>query len=76
LIWLFWRWDLRTIYLGWAGLELLPLISTSQVTRITDLSYRPSQKYPFQREHKIAGHQWLTPAVLATWEAEIRRIEV
>jgi hypothetical protein len=24
----------------------------------------------------VAGHQWLTPVILATKEAEIRRIEV
>jgi hypothetical protein len=24
----------------------------------------------------IAGHQWVTPIVLATWEAEVKRIEV
>jgi hypothetical protein len=24
----------------------------------------------------VAGHQWLTPVILATWEAEIRRIMV
>jgi hypothetical protein len=23
-----------------------------------------------------AGHQWLTPAILATWKAEIRKISV
>jgi hypothetical protein len=23
-----------------------------------------------------AGHQWLTPVILATWEAKIRSIEV
>jgi hypothetical protein len=24
----------------------------------------------------LAGHQWLTPVILATWETEIRRITV
>jgi hypothetical protein len=28
---------------------------------------------PFSRFEIIAGCQWLTPAILATWEAEIRR---
>jgi hypothetical protein len=25
---------------------------------------------------RLAGHQWLIPAILGTWEAEIWRIEV
>jgi hypothetical protein len=25
---------------------------------------------------ETASHQWLTPVILATWEAKIRRIEV
>jgi hypothetical protein len=28
------------------------------------------------KTHRIAGHQWLTPIILATQEAEIRRITV
>jgi hypothetical protein len=24
----------------------------------------------------LAGHQWLTPVILATWKAEIERIKV
>jgi hypothetical protein len=31
----------------------------------------PSLKIPL-----LAGHQWLTPVILAIWEAEIRRIIV
>jgi hypothetical protein len=30
----------------------------------------------FQNKMKEAGHCWLMPIILATWEAEIRRIEV
>jgi hypothetical protein len=26
------------------------------------------------KNNKAAGHQWLMPVILATWEAEIRRI--
>jgi hypothetical protein len=29
-----------------------------------------------KKEHRIVRHQWLTLAILATWEAEIRRIPV
>jgi hypothetical protein len=28
------------------------------------------------RNTYVAGHQWLTPVILATWEAEIRKIMV
>jgi hypothetical protein len=28
------------------------------------------------KNHVLAGCQWLTPVILATWEAEIRRIVV
>jgi hypothetical protein len=28
----------------------------------------------FKKVHDIAGHQWLTLVILATWKAEIRRI--
>jgi hypothetical protein len=28
-------------------------------------------KYP-----KAAGHRWLTPIILVTWEADIRRIKI
>jgi hypothetical protein len=28
-----------------------------------------------ERMNRMAGHRWLTPAILATQEAEIRRIE-
>jgi hypothetical protein len=29
-----------------------------------------------QQKHFKAGHQWHSPVILATWEAQIRRIEV
>jgi hypothetical protein len=29
-----------------------------------------------QQQQKIAGHQWLTPVILATQETEIRSINV
>jgi hypothetical protein len=40
-----------------------------------------SKKIPVNSSPSIgnqicAGHWWLTPLILATWEAEIRRIEV
>jgi hypothetical protein len=31
---------------------------------------------PFRKAMSEAGHQWLTPVILATQEAEIRRIVV
>jgi hypothetical protein len=33
-------------------------------------------KRQVQRRHLVAGHRWLTPVILATQEAEIRRITV
>jgi hypothetical protein len=27
-------------------------------------------------KNKVAGHQWLTSVILATWKAQIRRIRV
>jgi hypothetical protein len=32
--------------------------------------------FSFKTVRKIAGHWWLTPVILATQEAEIRRISV
>jgi hypothetical protein len=29
-----------------------------------------------ERRAPAAGHPWLTPIILATWEAEIRRMKV
>jgi hypothetical protein len=37
LLWLFWRWDLRTICLNWPQTVILQ-ISASQVARITGVS--------------------------------------
>jgi hypothetical protein len=35
-----------------------------------------SEKYSLLRIVKFARHQWLTPVILATWEAEMERIKV
>jgi hypothetical protein len=40
------------------------------------LSHTPVLLFCFQDTFAQAGRQWLTPIILATQEAEIRRIEV
>jgi hypothetical protein len=32
--------------------------------------------FAVKKRYKLAGHWWLTPVILASWEAEIRRIAV
>jgi hypothetical protein len=51
--------------------------ATSRVTLISLASIRPLFPFPTRAKEIIqAGHRCLTPIILATQEAEIRRIEV
>jgi hypothetical protein len=34
-----------------------------------------TQQDPVSKKKKIARHQWLSPIILAMWEAEIGRLE-
>jgi hypothetical protein len=70
----------RLCHPGWPQNVSL-LISTSPVTRITDLNHS-AQPYLLMLPHwwlsfnTQAGHRWLTPIILDTQEAEIKRIKV
>jgi hypothetical protein len=41
-----------------------------------ELSLHSQEEGHYKKKRKIAGHQWLTPVILATQQAEIRRIVV
>jgi hypothetical protein len=68
----------KTFCLGCSGSEIL-LISVPHVARTIGVSHWPPDLNSvniLKMKNDVAGHQWLTPIILATQEAEIRRIVV
>jgi hypothetical protein len=61
---------LRTVILLNSASEKPGLIFPSPLLLFLECKVWP------ERKNKIAGHQWLRPVILATPEAEIRRITV
>jgi hypothetical protein len=51
LVWLFWRWDLRTVFPDWPHAIILP-ISDSQVARITGISHQHLVNNMFSFENR------------------------
>jgi hypothetical protein len=54
-------------------------ISTSRVARFTGMNHHAQHVFLLLKKKKIVvwdRHRWLMSIILATWEAEIRRLEV
>jgi hypothetical protein len=54
--------------------DFLCIISFNHCDIIDFPHFYEKRKLKFIKIRKLARHQWLTPVILASWEAEIRRI--
>jgi hypothetical protein len=58
-------------------LELICIIGEREGVYLFSFAYGyPIFPIPFIERTVLAGHLWLIPVILATWEADIRRITV